>query len=487
MYYFGIDFGTTNTSVYLHQTVSDTDHTVVASRGFGDPSSKERIPFSSYLALSPDGTKSQFGAAVKKNREELQQQGYTVWHSFKNLLDQNDSFLIAGHKYNGISIVAGFLKFVKQCVDRECSEIAADLKLSQAVFSIPVGFSPEARKNLRSAAERAGIHVKQLITESTAAYFSVFSQMQMYSNVLVIDWGGGTLDLSVLSLHESRIDEKAVQGIRIGGDDIDELVARRIYSKMKQETVPFEKAVNKDRLLHRAEQIKCFFSDDESDVDIPVAGSAPISFTYREFCDIVRPIVQDNVLRAMDTVLHQAGLEPAGIDAVVIAGGSSRIREFAGAVEQIFGLDKLHYDETNYQWMVADGAALFHAAGGELRLTDDICILLSDQSVYPLLRQDTDRVGGERRTLTVSQTDDAEEAHFIFTDRMQKTVYGEISVMSKGFLDEEMNLTAGIDTDQIARIRIRNASISSSYEEKLELNKLRFYYDLSIVAAARRE
>ena len=129
--------------------------------------------------------------------------------------------------------------------------------------------------------------------------------------------------------------------------------------------------------------------------------------------------------------------------------------------------------------MVAKGAALTSVINCEFKLSDDVSVLLSDNETFPIFKKDIDGVGSESNEITFSLVDDSSDAHFIFTDSKGKNKYGRISVRTKGYYDEKIVLKAKINKDQIARISISNSSISSDYKEEIELNKLKFYYDLS--------
>lgn len=102
----------------------------------------------------------------------------------------------------------------------------------EAVFSIPVDFSARARTELLEAAKCIGIKVKGFVSESSAAYISKINDIKAFSKVMVIDFGGGTLDLSILNLKDKKVYEDAVYGIKFGGDDIDKELALRLLPKI---------------------------------------------------------------------------------------------------------------------------------------------------------------------------------------------------------------------------------------------------------------
>ncbi len=477
-YYFGIDFGTTNTSVYLYRVDTENGKQYLNKEWFGDTDGN---PFRSCIVIHKGTGEMTFGQRARKQSHDLPDDQYVVIRSFKSLLDTNEEVIAGQKRYQAVELTAFFLEFVKKQVDAACEKYG--ISLEKAVFSIPVDFSGEARKNLKTATELTGITVEQYITESTAAYLSKVKvkEFQAFSQILVVDWGGGTLDLSVLERKADKVYERAVYGVKIGGDDIDEAIARRLHALSDRNGISFEQAKNKNDLFLRAEQAKIAFSDDDSDFDLVIPGGKPVTLSYEEFCGMIRPVIQEHVLSAIDIVMRQANTQPAGIDAVILAGGSSQIQVFADYLESIFGTDKLKFEKESYQWMVAEGAAYSGVLGGDLKLNEDVCILMSDQSTYPILEKGIDGVGSQPPSVTFSLTDDAQDAHFIFTDAHNQFRYAAVHVRTKGYLSESLTVSARIDTDQIARIEIQNSYIAKDYVKSVEINKLRFYYDLSKV------
>ena len=165
--------------------------------------------------------------------------------SFKSMLGTDEEVVINGTRYSGKELAALFLKHVKATVQ----EAGGDLQ--EAVFSIPVDHSAQARTDLLWAAKEAGIAVKGFVSESSAAYISKFESIKSFSKVMVIDFGGGTLDLSILSCRNMHVYEEAVYGVQFGGDDIDKELALRIMPRVYP-GVPFDAldSRRKDRLMN---------------------------------------------------------------------------------------------------------------------------------------------------------------------------------------------------------------------------------------------
>ena len=472
--YYGIDFGTTNTSVYLYNYEQGRGS---REAGYGTDG-KDLTPFSSCIAISKTVKDDfKFGREVKEKINEYADD-YQIVTSFKSLLGTDQEIVVNGIRFTGKMLAALFLNHVKDTV----RSIRPDF--NEAVFSIPVDFSAKARTELLEAAEYVGIKVKGFVSESSSAYISKVKDIKAFSKVMVIDFGGGTLDLSILNLKQNQVYENAVYGIKFGGDDIDKELALRIMPKVYP-GVSFEEldSRRKDKLMNEVERMKIEFSEYDDYTMTLGEGSKPVDIDYDTFSDIITPLITENVLNSILKIMEKANVSPENIDAVILAGGSSGLRPFADIILSLFGEDKIIFDDENnrYQWMVAKGAAITSAIDCDFRLSDDICILLSDGETYPILKKDVNKVGDQSETISFSLTTDSYDAHFIFTDSTGKNRYATISVNAKGYVDEKFDLSVGIGKDQIARVVIKNDYIGNGYQVEREINKLRFYYDLKDV------
>ncbi len=472
--YYGIDFGTTNTSVYLYNYEQGKGS---REAGYGTDG-KDLTPFSSCIAISKTVKNDfKFGREVKEKINEYADD-YQIITSFKSLLGTDQEIVVNGMRFTGKVLAALFLNHVKKTVKR----IRPDF--DEAVFSIPVDFSARARTELLEAAERVGIKVKGFVSESSSAYISKVKDIKAFSKVMVIDFGGGTLDLSILNLKYHQVYEDAVYGIKFGGDDVDKELARslmpKVYPGVSYEELESRK---KDKLMNEVERMKIEFSEYDDYTMTLGEGSRPVDIDYDTFSDIITPLITKNVLNAILKIMEKANVSPENIDAVILAGGSSGLRPFADMILSLFGEDKIIFDDENnrYQWMVAKGAAITSAIDCDFRLSDDICILLSDGETYPILKKDVNKVGDQSEPISFSLTTDSYDAHFIFTDSTGKNRYAAISVKAKGYVDEKFDLSMEIGKDQIAKVVIKNDSVRTGYQVQHEINKIRFYYDLKDV------
>ena len=446
--YYGIDFGTTNTSVYLYNYEYGKGS---RETGYGTDG-KDLTPFSSCIAISKTNPNDiKFGREVKEKINEYAED-YRIITSFKSLLGTDSEITVNGKRYSGKKLAALFLNHVKKTVTAERTDF------KEAIFSIPVDFSARARTDLLKAAQAVGIKVKGFVSESSAAYISKVNDIKALSKVMVIDFGGGTLDLSILNLQHNKVYEDAVYGVKFGGDDIDKELALRIIQKVYP-GIPFEEleSKKKDKLMNEVERMKIEFSEYDDYTMTLGEGTKPLDIDYDTFSDIITPMITSNVLNSILKVMEKANVSPENIDAVILAGGSSGLRPFADVILSLFGEEKVIFDDQNnrYQWMVAKGAAITSAIDCDFRLSDDICVLLSDGDTYPILRKDINKVGDKSEPLSFSLTTDSFDAHFIFTDSTGRNRYLTTSVKAKGYLNEQFVLSVEIKKDQIARVIIK--------------------------------
>ena len=251
----------------------------------------------------------------------------------------------------------------------------------------------------------------------------------------------------------------------------------KVYPGVSYEELESRK---KDKLMNEVERMKIEFSEYDDYTMTLGEGSRPVDIDYDTFSDIITPLITENVLNSILKIMEKANVSPENIDTVILAGGSSGLRPFADIILSLFGEDKIIFDNENnrYQWIVAKGAAITSAIDCDYRLGDDICVLLSDGEVYPVLKKDKNKVGDKSDPISFSLTADSYDAHFIFTDSTGKNRYAVISVNAKGFVDEKFDLSVEIGKDQIAKVDIKNDYMGSDYHVHHEINKLRFYYDL---------
>ena len=199
--FIGINFGTTNTAVvhYLNEEFG------TKMTHLGD---EDGYPFSSVVAIPLGGGPMKFGREVRNRREELSED-HEIISSIKSYLGTGKEFTIGNTSYTATDITTEYLKSVKSFINQHHG-----IDITEAGLAFPIDFTSDARKELKRAAESAGINITRYVSESTSAFFACMDK-QNFKNVIVLDWGGGTFDISILDVGENTVEDIAVYGENI--------------------------------------------------------------------------------------------------------------------------------------------------------------------------------------------------------------------------------------------------------------------------------
>jgi molecular chaperone DnaK len=470
--FFGIDFGTTNTAVYLIQKDKE-GRSIERKLGEGGG----LYPFPSIVAVPKNQVQEViFGKAVRERRLELEK-NHDIIFSMKSYLGKDTRFELAGEHFSSIEITWAFLDYIKASIKRQ-----SGYDITEAAFSFPLDFSREARRDLKQAANAAGIKVTSFINEATAAYLANINSVKSTSRVMVIDFGGGTLDINILEKRDNKVYEIAVGSEKIGGDDIDLELAHRVHSMFSSNEFDDISAKNKDQILMVCEEAKIAFTDNSkwiielNDYDNKSLKTKELKYDW--FAEVIDPIIRDKVEHTIHETMSKAHKNPSAIDAVIIVGGSSNLKPFQERIVNMFGKEKIVKPSVDdVQWSVARGATLIGIENGVFTLNDDVGVVLSNDMVYPLLKKNDSRVGTKVPSISFKLVEDTQSANFIFSDN-NGNIYTQESIETKGFLEENLQVSAEIDEDQIADIKITNKFMHSNYSKNILIKKLNFYYEL---------
>jgi molecular chaperone DnaK len=470
--FFGIDFGTTNTAVYLIRKgklgITSLERKLGENGGY---------PFPSIIAVPKNQDKEViFGKGVRERRLELEQD-HDIVFSMKSHLGKDTKFELAGEQFSSIEITWALLEYIKSSIKKQ-----SGCDINEAAFSFPLDFSREARRELKQAANAAGIKVTSFLNEATAAYIANIGSCKSASRLMVIDFGGGTLDINILEKRNNKIYEIAVGSEKIGGDDIDLELARRIHSMISSNEFDDISVKDKDQILMVCEEAKIGFTDNDEWIielnDYENTGLKTKRLSYDWFEEIVDPFIRDRIEHTIHEVMSKAGKNPSSIDAVIIVGGSSNLRPFNVRITKMFGKEKIVKPSADdVQWSVARGAALMGIENGLFTLNDDVGVVLSNDTVYPILKKSVSHVGTKISPISFKLVEDSQSANFIFSDA-NGNIYAHESIETKGFLEENLQVSAEIDGDQIADIKITNVFMHSNYNKNVLIKKLNFYYEL---------
>lgn len=268
----------------------------------------------------------------------------------KRQIGKNKKIYFDGKYMPTCEIVALILAKVKQNAQMYLGE-----KVELAVITVPAEFSDAQRKEIHKAAEIAGLKVKKIINEPTAALLTYSSDTFSNKKVVCYDFGGGTFDVSVANITNSGVEVIAVGGDReIGGKDIDNILFRYLVKDLiKAKNVTLNKE-GEYQLFFEIEKAKIKLSDSDSVViNIPSLSTTEGKISYLKkiskstFETLIMPIIEKTVSIVEDT-LDEKNISVSQIDEVVLVGGSSRIplikkkleRVFENKVKEIKNVDK---------------------------------------------------------------------------------------------------------------------------------------------------
>ena len=244
----------------------------------------------------------------------------------------------------------------------EDAEFRIGKKFVDAVVSVPANYADSQRQSIRDAAEIAGVNVLRLINEPTAAALAYGISEDRDRKVLVYDFGGGTFDVSVLSVSSGFFDVDASTGEhRLGGDDIDARIVEHVAKKFRRELGidPTKSLGLLATLREAAEEAKIALSTSGSTtITIPFVASGKPPFSMELKRETLNGLIQDLIERTiapMDMALHDASLEKSEIDDILLVGGTTLIPAVRKFVTEYFGKEPLSGDPYT---AVALGAAI---------------------------------------------------------------------------------------------------------------------------------
>lgn len=493
--HFGIDFGTTNIAV--GGLIVDKD----SKKAFRVLYGEDGVPFPSILAVKNEGDlKVRFGRRVKTQVATMQEEGYTVIKSIKTSLGDDDViYTIGGLKLNPTRVVAGLIQSIKRYLAKQ---LQRKVDITNATVAVPVDFTNKQRGELCKAFKRAGVEVNKIVSESMAAYIRNRDEVALMSNVMVFDWGGGTLDISLLKVEKGKVYEEATSGWKVAGDKIDESVAEYVHNQFIKNsegriTTSFKDLSVRDRthLLTECEKAKIKFSD-EDEIDelafisiLDYCGEKRVFYklSYQEFEQKVIGIVSEAV-GLIGSILAKANKVLIDLDAIIMVGGSSNLLPLKTIMKNQF--EKKHNIQIVYpdkpQWSVAEGAAIIDSVDCQYELNQDIGIVMSDGSIYPIIPRGS-KIPHKGEDITFGTVDNATSANFILADD-KENILRYVTMPAKGFFGESFAVRGEIDNNLVAVISISgNKMMPNVGTKQEEIHQLSYYCDISEIEDYRFE
>jgi molecular chaperone DnaK len=375
----GIDLGTTNSvvavmeggqpTVIANQEGARTTPSVVAftksgERLVGQVAKRQAI-------TNPENTifsiKRFMGRRYDEVSEEMKMVPYRVVRG-----ENGDARVdVGGRKYSPPEISAMILGKLKEAAESYLGE-----KVTEAVITVPAYFNDAQRQATKDAGRIAGLEVKRIINEPTAAALAYGLDKKKNETIAVYDFGGGTFDISILEVGEGIVEVKSTNGdTHLGGDNIDQRIIDWIVAEFKKEHgIDLSRdQMALQRLKEAAEKAKMELSTLlEAEINLPFItadASGPkhlmMKLTRARFEQMVEDIIQRSV-GPCKQALADAGLTPQQIDEVVLVGGQTRMPRIQQLVRDLFG--KEPHKGVNPDEVVGVGAAVQGGVlGGEVK------------------------------------------------------------------------------------------------------------------------
>ncbi|HKN33707.1 MAG TPA: molecular chaperone DnaK [Terriglobales bacterium] len=372
----GIDLGTTNSVVAVMEggepkvipneeggrtTPSVVGFTKTGERLVGQVAKRQAI-------TNPENTvysiKRFMGRRFNEVSEEMKMVPYKVVQSGDHV-----AVVAQGKEYTPPQISAMILQKLKKAAEDYLGE-----PVTEAVITVPAYFNDAQRQATKDAGKIAGLDVKRIINEPTAAALAYGLDKKKDETIAVYDFGGGTFDISILEVGEGVIEVKATNGdTHLGGDNIDQRIVDWLVDEVKKdEGLDLRSKGNEmalQRLRDAAERAKIELSTTmETEINLPFItadASGPKHLVKKLTRAKLESMVEDIIQRSVGPCkqcMKDAGIDPSKINEVVLVGGQIRMPRIQGLVKELFG--KEGHKGVNPDEVVAVGAAI---QGGVLK------------------------------------------------------------------------------------------------------------------------
>lgn len=330
----GIDLGTSNSAA----SVLEGGRPVLIPSAEGTSLYGKSFP--SYVAFTKAGDRI-LGEPAK--RQAVANPEGTV-NAFKRKMGTDFKYKIYGKEYTPQELSAMLLQKIKKDAEAFLGE-----EVKKAVITVPAYFNDNQRQATKDAGQIAGLEVVRLVNEPTAAALAYgIDKVGKDMKVLVYDFGGGTLDVTIMEFGNGVFEVKSTNGdTQLGGTDMDNALVDFMLGEIKK-SAGVDISADKQalqRIREAVEKAKIELSTTlESEISLPFLtmgpGNAPVHFTYKltraKLEDIVQPIVERTV-KPVTQALKDANMEPGQIDKIILVGGPTRMPIVQRYVEQFLG------------------------------------------------------------------------------------------------------------------------------------------------------
>lgn len=342
----GIDFGTTNSVVAQWQG----DDVEVLPLDAHHLDADWRYPgfdllFPSVVGMSSLRRGPLFGWEAKLRSEEAAE-------ACKRLLKSDEYVTVHGRRFAATTVAAGVFTAMKEGARHNLTEI------DRAVITVPANATGAARYRTRAAARFAGIEVQALLNEPTAAAISYVHDMREDMQILVFDWGGGTIDVTVLDYEDGFFEERASRGVtELGGLEIDRRLRKLVLDRApaRREWTPaqerqFRLDVERNKILLSSEPSVKIRTPDDREVEI-----------FQEELEEAITDLVDRALAPVEECLRDLRMAPLDVDDILMIGGTSQIPSVRAAVAEALQMEPVPTRLCDPMTAVGRGAAIASA------------------------------------------------------------------------------------------------------------------------------
>ncbi|MBD3315087.1 MAG: molecular chaperone DnaK [Chitinivibrionales bacterium] len=382
----GIDLGTTNSCV----AVMEGGKPVVIPNAEGGRTTPSMVAFSKsgerliggiarrQAITNPESTVYSIKRFMGRRHREVEAEEKIVPYQIVGGSDELVKVHIGQKDYTPPEISAMILQYLKKSAEDYLGQ-----EVKEAVITVPAYFNDAQRQATKDAGRIAGLEVKRIVNEPTAASLAYGLEKKSSETIAVFDLGGGTFDISILEIGEGVFEVKATNGdTHLGGDDFDQVLIDYIADEFKKESgIDLRQdRMALQRLKEAAEKAKCELSSAmQTSVNLPFItadASGPkhldMALTRAKFESLVEHLI-DRTVEPCRKALADAKVKTGDIKEIILVGGSTRIPAVQKRVEEFFG--KSANKGVNPDEVVAVGAAIQGAILGGDESVKDVLLL----------------------------------------------------------------------------------------------------------------